>query len=40
LRHANLVHTRRDGKFVFYLLDYDRVAKARAVAGQFAEFIG
>lgn len=40
LRQANLVHTRREGKFVYYLLDYSRMQNARKVAGCFAEYVG
>lgn len=40
LRQANLVHTRREGKFVYYLLDYPRMQNARKVAGCFAEYVG
>ncbi len=40
LRQANLVRTRREGKFVNYLLDYERMSSAQKVAGHFAEFAG
>lgn len=33
LRQASLVNTRRDRKFIYYSLDYDRIARAtRAIA--------
>lgn len=40
LRHANLVRTRREGKFVYYLLDYNRLESAGKIAGLFAGYVG
>ena len=40
LRQANLVRTRREGKFVYYLLDYDKMQNAGKVAGHFAGYVG
>lgn len=40
LRKANLVHTRREGKFVYYLLNYYRMECACKVAGCFAGYVG
>lgn len=39
LRQANLVHTRRKGKFIYYLLDYGKMENARKAAGLFAAFV-
>jgi DNA-binding transcriptional ArsR family regulator len=39
LRQAELVRTRRDGKFIYYSLNYDRLMKARGSAGVFSEFV-
>lgn len=39
LRQASLVHTRRKGKFVYYLLDYDKMEKSKKAAGLFAGFV-
>ncbi|GAB4495591.1 MAG: hypothetical protein OHK0019_25070 [Saprospiraceae bacterium] len=39
LRQANLVHTRRSGKFVYYLLDYARLKRAERIAGLFAGYV-
>ncbi len=33
LRQANLVYTRRKGKFIYYLLDYGKIARAYEAAG-------
>ena len=40
LRMARLVRTRREGKFVYYLLDYDKMQNAGKVAGHFAGYVG
>lgn len=40
LRQANLVRTRRKGKFVYYLLDYAKLANAGKAAGFFARYVG
>lgn len=40
LRQANLVRTQRQGKFVYYLLDYDKIGNAGKVAGHFARYVG
>ena len=40
LRKANLVHSRREGKFVYYLLDYVRLECACNAAGHFAGYPG
>jgi ArsR family transcriptional regulator len=40
LRQANLVLARREGKFVFYLLDYHKMANAGKAAGFFAGYVG
>jgi DNA-binding transcriptional ArsR family regulator len=40
LRQANLVLTRRQGKFVYYLLDYQKLAHAGKAAGLFAGYVG
>ncbi len=40
LRKANLVHTRREGKFVYYLLNYYRMECASRVAGHFSGYVG
>lgn len=40
LRQANLVRTRREGKFVYYLLDYNRMENAGKIAGLFAGYVG
>lgn len=39
LRQAELVKTRRDGKFIYYSLNYNRLTKARGSAGAFSEFV-
>jgi len=39
LRQANLVHTRREGKYIYYLLDYGKIEGAKKVAGLFAAFV-
>lgn len=40
LRQARLVYTTRKGKFVYYLLDEERLKKAGAIAGQLAALVG
>lgn len=40
LRHANLVRTRREGKLVYYLLDYGKMESAGKIAGLFAGYVG
>lgn len=40
LRQANLVLTRRKGKFVYYQLDYIKMANAGKIAGHFATYVG
>lgn len=40
LRMAGLVRTERDGKFIFYLVDYERVEEAVRAVGIFSTFIG
>lgn len=40
LRKANLVYTRREGKYVYYLLDYGRVERACKAAGCFSTYVG
>lgn len=40
LRQANLVRTRREGKFVYYLLDYGKMESAGKIAGLFAGYVG
>jgi len=39
LRQAELVQTQREGKFIFYSLNYDRLAKAQADAAIYSEFV-
>lgn len=39
LRQSGLVQTQRAGKFIFYSLNYDRLAKARADAAIYSEFV-
>lgn len=39
LRQAELVKTRRDGKFIYYSLNYNRLDKARGSAAVFSEFV-
>ncbi|MBV6440467.1 MAG: ArsR family transcriptional regulator [Haliscomenobacteraceae bacterium CHB4] len=40
LRQANLVRTQRQGKFVYYLLDYAKMESAGKIAGHFAGYMG
>lgn len=39
LRQAELVQTRRDGKFIYYSLNYNRLNKACGSAGTFSGFV-
>lgn len=39
LRQSELVKTRRDGKFIYYSLNYNRLGKARGSAGVISEFV-
>lgn len=39
LRQANLVRTQRQGKFVYYLLDYAKMESAGKIAGLFAGYL-
>ena len=39
LRQAELVQTRRDGKFIYYSLNYNRLNKARGSASTFSGFV-
>jgi DNA-binding transcriptional ArsR family regulator len=39
LRQAKLVHTRREGKLVYYLLDYGKLACVGRTAGLIAQYI-
>lgn len=38
LRQAKLVRTRREGKLIYYLLDYNKLACAGKAAGFFAQY--
>ena len=39
LRQAGLVRTERDGKFIFYIVDYARVEEAARAVGIFSTFV-
>lgn len=39
LRQVELVKTRRDGKFIYYSLNYDRLTKAQGSASAFSGFV-
>jgi DNA-binding transcriptional ArsR family regulator len=39
LRMAELVHTRREGKFVFYSIDYEKLREAARIAAQLAHMV-
>jgi len=39
LRQAELVQTRRDGKFIYYSLNYDRMLKAEGSAAVLSEYV-
>jgi ArsR family transcriptional regulator len=39
LRMAELVHTRREGKFIFYSLDYGKMSEAARIAAQLARMV-
>jgi ArsR family transcriptional regulator, virulence genes transcriptional regulator len=39
LRQSELVRTRRDGKFIYYSLNYARLDKARGSAAVYSEFV-
>lgn len=40
LRQAELVHTRRDQKFVHYTLNYPKMHEAEKTAGVLSKFVG
>ncbi|MGE5519895.1 MAG: ArsR/SmtB family transcription factor [Candidatus Dadabacteria bacterium] len=37
LRHAQFVHTKRDGKFIFYSVNYKRIEEAKDCANQLTK---
>lgn len=37
LRNAGLVNTRRDGKFIYYSLDYDTIDKVRVIIKKYLD---
>ena len=39
LRQAGLVLTQREGKFIFYVVDYSRVEEAAKCADVFSQFV-
>jgi len=40
LRDAGLVKTKRDGKFIHYSINYDRVKKVNKLVGSFLKKVG